>query len=236
LALTLFRGTSPIAAAAISNDNLQDLKTGYMLKATPWRQQAALIIGVIVGALVIAPVLQLLYESYGFPGAMPREGMDPSLAMNAPQATIMTTIATGIFSRDLQWNYIFTGMGIGAIAIVINIILQKTSKGRLMLPPLAIGMGIYLPPAINMPIAIGAIMAAFLKRRIGKDEAKQKDAERVGTLFAAGPIVGGGVSPSTGSPRPAETAIMVTSWLLMIVTSSPVLLRSTAFPSAPATA
>ena len=194
LALTLFCGTAILAAATISNDNLQDLKTGYLLKATPWRQQIALIIGTVVGSLVLSPILELLYQSYGFAGAMPREGMDASLAMNAPQATIMTTIATGIFSRDLQWNYIFTGMGIGAIAIVINIILQKTSKGRLMLPPLAIGMGIYLPPSVTPPLIIGAILAwlttRVIKKRGGNTDAALKGAERHGTLFAAGLIVG----------------------------------------------
>nr|AAC37052.1 orf; homologous to C. jejuni ORF 101.1, Accession Number X76062 [Neisseria meningitidis] len=95
-----------------SNDNLQDLKTGYLLKATPWRQQVALIIGCIVGALVISPVLELLYEAYGFTGAMPREGMDAAQALAAPQATLMTTIASGIFAHNLEWVYIFTGIAL----------------------------------------------------------------------------------------------------------------------------
>lgn len=102
LALTLFCGSAVICVASISNDNLQDLKTGYLLKATPWRQQVALIIGCIVGALVISPVLELLYEAYGFTGAMPREGMDAAQALAAPQATLMTTIASGIFAHNLE--------------------------------------------------------------------------------------------------------------------------------------
>ena len=189
VALTLFCGSAVVAVASISNDNLQDLKTGYLIKATPWRQEVALIIGCVVGALVVSSVLELLYAAYGFTGAMPRPDMDPSQALAAPQATLMTTIAKAIFSHSLQWNYILTGIGIGVVLIIINEVLKR-SGSKLMLPTLAVGMGIYLPPAINMPIAIGAIMAAFLKRRIGKDEAKQKDAERVGTLFAAGLIVG----------------------------------------------
>ena len=194
LALTLFCGTAIIAAACISNDNLQDLKTGYLLRATPWRQQVSLIIGVIVGAIVIAPVLELLYQSYGFAGAMPREGMDASLAMNAPQATIMTTIAKGIFSHDLQWGYIFTGMGIGAAAIAFNLWLKKATDGRLAVPPLAIGMGIYLPPMITPPLIVGAFLAAItnhlIRKRYQDSEPRLKNAERVGTLFAAGLIVG----------------------------------------------
>ena len=194
LALTLFCGTAIIAAACISNDNLQDLKTGYLLKATPWRQQIALIIGVVVGAIVIAPVLELLYQSYGFAGAMPREGMDPTLAMNAPQATIMTTIAKGIFSHDLQWGYIFTGMGIGAAAILFNLWLKKATHGRMTVPPLAIGMGIYLPPMITPPLIVGAFLAAItnhlIRKRYQDSEPRLKNAERVGTLFAAGLIVG----------------------------------------------
>ena len=196
LALTLFCGTAILAAATISNDNLQDLKTGYLLKATPWRQQIALIIGTIVGSLVLSPVLELLYQSYGFAGAMPREGMDPSLAMNAPQATIMTTIAKGIFSHDLQWGYIFTGMGmgIGAAAILFNLWLKKATHGRMTVPPLAIGMGIYLPPMITPPLIVGAFLAAItnhlIRKRYQDSEPRLKNAERIGTLFAAGLIVG----------------------------------------------
>ncbi|WP_308084708.1 OPT family oligopeptide transporter [Neisseria polysaccharea] len=194
LALTLFCGSAVICVASISNDNLQDLKTGYLLKATPWRQQVALIIGCIVGALVISPVLELLYEAYGFTGAMPREGMDAAQALAAPQATLMTTIASGIFAHNLEWAYIFTGIAIGAVLIVIDLVLKKSSGGKLALPVLAVGMGIYLPPSVNMPIVAGAVLAAVLKHIIGKKtenrEGRLKNAERIGTLFSAGLIVG----------------------------------------------
>ena len=168
LALTLFCGSAVICVASISNDNLQDLKTGHLLKATPWRQQVALIIGCIVGALVISPVLELLYEAYGFTGAMPREGMDAAQALAAPQATLMATIASGIFAHNLEWVYIFTGIVIGAVLIVVDLVLKKSSGGKLALPVLAVGMGIYLPPSINMPIVAGAVLAAVLKHIIGK--------------------------------------------------------------------
>lgn len=194
LALTLFCGSAVICVASISNDNLQDLKTGYLLKATPWRQQVALIIGCIVGALVISPVLELLYEAYGFTGAMPREGMDAAQALAAPQATLMTTIASGIFAHNLEWVYIFTGIAIGAVLIAANLVLKKSSGGKLALPVLAVGMGIYLPPSVNMPIVAGAVLAAVLKHIIGKKaenrEGRLKNAERIGTLFSAGLIVG----------------------------------------------
>lgn len=194
LALTLFCGSAVICVASISNDNLQDLKTGYLLKATPWRQQVALIIGCIVGALVISPVLELLYEAYGFTGAMPREGMDAAQALAAPQATLMTTIASGIFAHNLEWVYIFTGIAIGAVLIAADLVLKKSSGGKLALPVLVVGMGIYLPPSVNMPIVAGAVLAAVLKHIIGKKaenrEGRLKNAERIGTLFSAGLIVG----------------------------------------------
>ena len=194
LALTLFCGSAVICVASISNDNLQDLKTGYLLKATPWRQQIALIIGCIIGAFVISPVLELLYEAYGFTGAMPREGMDAAQALAAPQATLMTTIASGIFAHNLEWAYIFTGIAIGAVLIVVDLVLKKSSGGKHALPVLAVGMGIYLPPSVNMPIVIGAVLAAVLKHIIGKKaenrEGRLKNAERIGTLFSAGLIVG----------------------------------------------
>ncbi|WP_386694912.1 OPT family oligopeptide transporter [Lonepinella sp. MS14435] len=197
-ALTLFSCSIVICTAAISNDNLQDLKTGYLIEATPWRQQVALIIGVIVGALVIAPVLDILYYSYGFTGAIPREGMDPSQVLSAPQATLMMTIANGIFSHNLEWGYIFFGIGLGVVFIIIDSLLKKSSKNRFALPALAVGMGIYLPPSVNAPIVVGAVLAWLINRhldsyakRTGKNVAEvKKNAERYGTLFAAGLIVG----------------------------------------------
>lgn len=197
LALTLFCGSAIISVASISNDNLQDLKTGHLVKATPWRQQVALIIGCLIGAVVIAPVLEMLYQAYGFTGTLPRPGMDMSQALAAPQATLMTTIAEGIFSHSLQWNYICTGIIIGVILIAIDLLLKRFSRGRkvsLSLPILAVGMGIYLPPAVNMPIVLGALLSALLRRRIrarhGEASSAQKQADRTGTLFAAGLIVG----------------------------------------------
>ena len=195
LALTLFCGSAVVCVASISNDNLQDLKTGYLLQATPWRQQVALIIGVVVGAVVVAPVLQLLYQAYGFPDAMPRPGMNEAEAMSAPQATLMTSITKGIFAHDLQWQYILSGVAIGVVLIAADLLLKKTSRGHKRLPALAVGMGIYLPPSINMPIIIGAFLAAFLRSRIrsryGADSEKRvAAADRIGTLFAAGLIVG----------------------------------------------
>lgn len=195
-ALALFCGSAVLCVATISNDNLQDLKTGYLVKATPWRQQIALIIGCVVGALVIAPVLDLLYNAYGFTGAMPRAGMDESQALGAPQATLMTTIAKGIFAHNLQWNYILMGVAIGVALIVVDLMLRKSSNARYSLPVLAVGMGIYLPPSVNMPIFIGTVLAWWVKSRVEKhstDSSRKtnlKNVERTGTLFAAGLIVG----------------------------------------------
>lgn len=125
---------------------------------------------------------------------MPREGMDAAQALAAPQATLMTTIASGIFAHNLEWAYIFTGIAIGAVLIVVDLVLKKSSGGKLALPVLAVGMGIYLPPSVNMPIVAGAVLAAVLKHIIGKKaenrEGRLKNADRIGTLFAAGLIVG----------------------------------------------
>ena len=150
-----------MSIACISNDNMQDLKTGYLVGATPWRQQVALIIGVVIGAFVIAPVLNLLYEAYGFPGALPRAGMDPSQALAAPQAVLMTTIATGIFTAKLAWEYIFIGIGLGVAIVIVDLILRRRTRA-FCLPPLAVGMGIYLPPSVQTPLVVGAVMGYIL--------------------------------------------------------------------------
>ena len=197
-AMALFMTSVVVCIAAISNDNLQDLKTGQLVGATPWKQQVALLIGSVAGAVAIAPVLNLLYQAYGFTGAMPRPDMDPSGALSAPQATLMTTIAQGIFSSDLDWNYILIGVGIGILCIIVNLILKSTTA-TLSLPPLAIGMGIYLPPSLEMPLVIGSVISYFIGKYLVK-RAKERSGEladadveqcnRRGVLFASGMIVG----------------------------------------------
>lgn len=191
-ALTLFTASIVITTACISNDNLQDLKTGLLVEATPWRQQVALIIGCFVGALVIAPVLEILYHAYGFSGALPRPDMDPSQALSAPQATLMTAISQGIFTNKLEWTYILTGVGLGAVLITIDAFLKKVSNKVFSLPVIAVRIGIYLPPSINTPVIVGAFLAWIMARHIAKLGNKEVSAkaERFGTLFSAGLIVG----------------------------------------------
>lgn len=193
VALVLFMVSVILAMASISNDNLQDLKTGYLVGATPWRQQVVLIIGCLVGAAVIPPVLDLLYNAYGFAGSLPRAGMDPSQALAAPQATLMKQIATGIFSGSLDWTMLGLGVAVGVVVIVLDVVLRNRGKGAL--PPLAVGLGIYLPPTIGLTLTIGAVLGFFLQRaikaygqRLGKDWAAA--AEERGLLLASGLIVG----------------------------------------------
>ena len=193
VALVLFMVSVILAMAAISNDNLQDLKTGYLVGATPWRQQVVLIIGCLVGAVVIPPVLDLLYNAYGFAGALPRPGMDPAQALAAPQATLMQQIASGIFSGALEWTMLGLGVLLGVGVIVADVALRRAGRGAL--PPLAVGLGIYLPPTIGLTLAVGAALGWSLQRglrsakaRLGQDWAAA--AEERGLLLASGLIVG----------------------------------------------
>ncbi len=198
-ALAIFATSIVFATSVVANDNLQDLKTGQLVHATPWRQELALCIGVIFGSLVISPVLEILYHAYGFTDFMPNEGMDPSKVLAAPQATLMTTIAKGIFSHNLEWTYISIGVGLGVVVIIIDSVLKQRTNGRLAFPALAAGTGLYLPPSVNTPMVVGAILAWFISRQVKKrsshlsvEEGKEMQlrVERRGTLFASGLIVG----------------------------------------------
>ncbi|EAI4537727.1 oligopeptide transporter, OPT family [Campylobacter jejuni] len=195
VALAIFTTSVILATAAISNDNLQDLKTGHLVGATPWKQQVALLVGCVFGALAIVPVLNLLYQAYGFVGAMPREGMDASSALAAPQANLMSTIAQGIFHHNIEWGYMAFGVFVGILMIIIDKILKGIQK--MSLPPLAVGIGIYLPPAVNIPLVIGGILKYIVMQHLTKKYAKNShkeeklaSCEQRGTLFASGLIVG----------------------------------------------
>jgi putative OPT family oligopeptide transporter len=169
--------------ATIANNNLQDLKTGQLVEATPWRQQIALVLGVIFGAVVIPPVLDLLNSTLGFQGA---PGADAN-SLAAPQAALISAIAQGILGGDLDWKLIGWGAAIGAVVVMVDEALRYTNRGSL--PPLAVGMGIYLPMALTLLIPAGALLGRFYDNW-AKRTSNPEFAERMGVLLATGLIVG----------------------------------------------
>jgi len=183
IAFALFTTAIVFSVATISNDNLQDLKTGQLVGATPWKQQVALILGVIFGSLVIPVVLDLLKDTLGFVG-MPNAGPN---ALSAPQAALISSLAKGVLGGDINWNLIGAGALIGAVVVAIDEVLGKTGKMRL--PPLAVGMGIYLPMSLTLLIPVGALIGHFYDRW-AKRCPNPEFAERMGTLAATGLIVG----------------------------------------------
>jgi len=183
VALALFITAIVFGVATISNDNLQDLKTGQLVGATPWRQQVALLLGVGFGALVIPPVLDLLNATFGFQGA---PGAGPN-ALAAPQAALITAIAQGVLGAGLDWQLVGGGALIGLIAIALDEALR--GSGRMGLPPLAVGMGMYLPMSAAIMVVTGAVLGHYYNRWA----ARRRDpafAERIGVLTATGLIVG----------------------------------------------
>ncbi|HTM96591.1 MAG TPA: oligopeptide transporter, OPT family [Croceibacterium sp.] len=203
VAFALFVTALVFSIATISNDNLQDLKTGQLVGATPWRQQVALIIGVIFGSLVIPPILDLLNTTFGFVGT-PGAGPD---ALAAPQAALISAIAQGVLGGDLNWNLIGLGVLIGAVVIALDEGLARTRKYSL--PPLAVGMGIYLPMSLTLLVTVGALIG-WLYNRWARSQADPAFAERMGVLVATGLIVGeslfgvafAGIAAATGSASP----------------------------------
>ena len=184
VAFSLFITSVIFAAATISNDNLQDLKTGQLVDATPWRQQVALLVGVVAGAAVIPPILNLLQKAYGYAGA---PGADPAHALPAPQAALFSALAKGVIQGDLDWKLMGAGAIIGAICVVIDEVLKRSSKASL--PPLGVGMGIYLPMSTTLIIVVGAVVGWFYERRADRT-ANPGFSKQIGVLLASGMIVG----------------------------------------------
>ena len=184
-----------VTTSSIANDNLQDLKTGQIVGATPWHQQVALVIGVVIGSAVIAPLLSLLYEAYGFVGAPAHPGQDAANAMPAPQAALMTQIADGIAHGHLPWTMVAIGAGLGVVFVALEAVL----RGRnLTFPALTVGIGMYLPLSVEVTIAIGGVLGWLAERQLRQsvagdgerqDEAVN-DARRRGVLLASGFLVG----------------------------------------------
>lgn len=208
------------AVAVIANDNLQDLKTGQLVQATPWRQQAALIVGVIAGAIVIPLILNLLNQAFGFEGG-PAGIADEPLA--APQATLISALARGVIGGDLRWDLIGLGACIGAVIIVLDAGLNAATKGRMKLPPLAVGIGFYLPAAVTTLLVIGAVCGWIYDKAI-KTTRFADVGRRMGVLLASGLIVGeslflvmtAGVIVSTGNDAPFAMLPEGSTWPAMM--------------------
>lgn len=187
-AAAIIIGSVVCCAAAIAGDNMQDLKTGQIVGATPWRQQVMQLVGTAAGALVIAPVLMLLYKAYGFRG-QPGAGPD---ALSAVQANLMASVAQGVFKGDLPWTYVFIGMGIAAAVIALDEYLKRIGS-TFRTPVLAVTIGIYLPLELAIPIFLGGLIHYATRRFHTRQQTAKEQIEesnRNGLLFASGLITG----------------------------------------------
>ena len=185
VAFALFVTAVVFAVASIANNNLQDLKTGQLVDATPAKQQWALVVGVIAGALVIPPVLDLLNHAYGFLGA---PGAAPARALPAPQAGLISALAQGVIQHNIDWSAILTGAGIGAACIAVDAALGRLRQS-VRLPPLAVGLGIYLPTSSTLMIVVGSLVGWWFNRRCERLP-RAEALKQLGVLLASGLIVG----------------------------------------------
>jgi len=175
-------------AAAIGGDNLQDLKCGQLVGSTPWKQQVMQILGVVVAAFVLAPILNLLNDSYGIGPVTPEH---PN-ALQAPQATLMSSVAHGVFAGGLPWMIIGIGAAVAVVVIAIDVVLDKR-QSSFRIPVMAFAVGVYLPFDLNVPIMMGGVVAWLVQRHLKKTGASHErrgEVERMGLLAAAGFITG----------------------------------------------
>ena len=208
VAYALFVTAVVFCVAAIANNNLQDLKTGQLVDATPAKQQWALVIGVVASALVIPPVLDLVNKAYGFVGA-PGAGIH---ALPAPQAGLISALGSAVIQNDPEkWRLMGLGVGVGIVVILFDFVLSKATRYRL--PPLAVGLGIYLPTVSTLMVTVGAVVGWWFEKRADRQTKPKAEAmKQLGTLLASGLIVGESVLAVgftawvafSGNPFPAE--------------------------------
>ncbi|MBA3813738.1 MAG: oligopeptide transporter, OPT family [Alphaproteobacteria bacterium] len=189
--ITILIATLIGCAAYIAGDNLQDLKSGQLVGATPWKQQVMLIVGVLASAIILAPIFQLLFEAYGIGDVLPREGMDPAQALSAPKAALMAALSQAIFAQSMDWTMVTIGMGLGLLIVMIGKFSKEGSPWRL--PVLAVAVGVYMPLEIPSALLFGGLLSYFSLKSLNKSKASAKEkamTERRGILFASGLIAG----------------------------------------------
>ena len=172
-AAAILIGAVVCCAAAIGGDNLQDLKTGNIVGATPWKQQLMQLVGVSSAALTLGIVLTLLHEAYGI----------GSSELPAPQAVLMTNVANGVFSGNLEWGMIYAGAILGIFIILLDQY-QARRNAEFRFPILVVAIGIYLPVELTLPIFIGGMLNHFASKTASED------GKNNGLLMASGLITG----------------------------------------------
>jgi putative OPT family oligopeptide transporter len=221
IAFALFTLSIVFAAATTSNDNLQDLKTGQLVGAAPWAQQIALIVGVLAGAVIIPPVLNLLAQAYGFAGQIGAPAITGHAPLPAPQAVLISALAKGVLGGHLDWKMLEIGGAIGAGVIAIDEFLGW--KKWIRLPPLGVCIGIYLPMSASLPVVFGAVVSQWFKAKAKKTKDPVRT-EQKGVLVASGLIVGeglfgvalAGLIVATGSQTPLAV-VSEPTWLASLV-------------------
>ncbi len=181
-ALTIFIGATVCCAAAISGDTMQDLKAGQLIGATPRYQTWMQIFGVLTAGVILIPVLSLLYDAYGISGHLPRADMDPAQALAAPQASLMQSVALGVFAQKLEWGLLISGMLVAIVLIIVDLWLKQRAA-HIRIPVMAVAVGMYLPLSLTTPIFIGGLVHYLLSRRTTTISDKS-------ILFASGLIAG----------------------------------------------
>jgi putative OPT family oligopeptide transporter len=176
-------GAAVCCALSIAGDNIQDLKCGQLVGATPWKQQVIMAIGAVTSALVLAPVLNLLNNAYGI-GIADASHANP---LPAPQATMIAAVSRGMFGGQLPWNMIVIGVAVGVTIIAVDESLRRRHSS-FRTPVLAVAVGMYLPYGISLPILIGGMLSHFARRRRG--DRGEESLAGPGMLYAAGMIAG----------------------------------------------
>ncbi len=179
------------AIASIANENMQDLKAGMMIGATPWKQQVMLALGVVVSSIVIGPIFELLFQAYGMGGVFPHAGMSASQSLAAPQASLMAAVAQGVLTHNLNWSMVNLGIAVGLGVIILDVVTRRVWGVRF--PVLAVGLGIYLPPEVMTPIVAGGVVQYFLSKSLKKrhvdEHVGHKKLEQA-TLLSCGMVAG----------------------------------------------
>jgi putative OPT family oligopeptide transporter len=190
-AMTIIIASVVTGIAAIANDNTQDLKVGQLVGATPWKQQVMLLLGVLVSAVVIPPVMQLLFQVYGIAGVMPHAGMDMSQSLPAPTAALLAAVTDAVFHHRMPWMMMLSGALVIAGLMVLNRLLNLHRFFQLSVLGVAVGM--YLPLSSTVPLFIGGMIAWLVNRKLAQEPLSPlliQEKKQVGTLIACGLVSG----------------------------------------------